>query len=68
MTRLLVRLIQYLAVAWASVPAGVLYVIYSKFIPEPLALWGICLPSGIISAYLAWHFVDKHLSEPEGQQ
>lgn len=54
------RLIKYLSVPVASIPAGLLYVYLLKVTTHSIAIV-IILPLGIASAYVVWSLIDRWL-------
>lgn len=54
------RLVQYVAVMVASMPAGVLYILLKEIIAPQIALL-LSLPVALSMAYFVWRWLDKNL-------
>lgn len=54
------RLVQYLGVFVASLPAGIVYLLLATKLGDTPALV-VALPLGLLSAYFAWNFIGKRV-------
>ena len=54
-------LIQYLGITFASIPAGIIYVLCLRLIGNQNAALVMSISIGIFSAYLVWRALDKRI-------